>query len=73
MARFSVDEGAEVVRRTLRDLPRREVHPDVEAQNRTIPGPAGDIPIRVYRHHAVATDAVVVAVDYGIDLTGTSR
>ncbi|BBZ60996.1 lipase [Mycolicibacterium monacense] len=93
---FSVDEGAEVIRRKLRDLPRREVHPEVEAQDRTIPGPAGDIPIRVYRpataessppvvvffhgggfaagdldthdgecrHHAVAADAVVVAVDY---------
>ncbi|MCV7269845.1 alpha/beta hydrolase [Mycolicibacterium doricum] len=46
---LSVDEGVEVARQKLRDLPRREVHPEVEAQDRTVPGPAGDIPIRVYR------------------------
>ncbi|MGE2716591.1 alpha/beta hydrolase [Mycolicibacterium litorale] len=46
---LSVDEGVEVARRRLRDLPRREVHPEVHAQDRRIPGPAGDLPVRVYR------------------------
>ncbi|BBY16299.1 lipase [Mycolicibacterium litorale] len=46
---LSVDEGVETARRRLRDLPRREIHPEVDAQDRRIPGPAGDIPIRVYR------------------------
>lgn len=46
---LSVDEGVEVARRRFRDLPRREILPEVRTQDRQIPGPAGDIPIRVYR------------------------
>lgn len=58
---LSVDEGVEVARRKLRELPRREVHPDVDARDRRIPGPAGDIPIRVYRPDTdEATPPVVV-------------
>jgi acetyl esterase len=36
-------------RQRFRDLPRGPVHPDVRTENRTIDGPAGQIPIRVYR------------------------
>ncbi|WP_197376858.1 alpha/beta hydrolase [Mycolicibacterium baixiangningiae] len=46
---LSVDEGVDVARRRFRDLPRREILPEVRTQDRRIPGPAGDIPIRVYR------------------------
>jgi acetyl esterase len=42
------DLGVEDARRRLRDLPRREVHPDLRVENRTIGGPGGSIPIRVY-------------------------
>jgi acetyl esterase len=45
---LSADEGVEVARRRLRDLPRRAFHPDLRVQNRTIDGPAGPINIRIY-------------------------
>lgn len=45
---LTTDGGVEESRRRFRDLPRREVHPDVRTEGRTIDGPAGPIPIRVY-------------------------
>ncbi|WP_197415710.1 alpha/beta hydrolase [Mycobacterium sp. IS-1742] len=62
---LSVDEGVEVARRKLRELPRREVHPEVEAQDRTIPGPAGEIPIRVYRPATSESPPPVVVFFHG--------
>jgi acetyl esterase len=62
---LSVDEGVEVVRRKLRELPRREVHPEVDAQDRTIPGPTGDIPIRVYRPATAGSAPPVVVFFHG--------
>jgi acetyl esterase/lipase len=41
--------GVEEARRRFRDLPRRPVHLEVLAEDRLIEGPAGRIPIRVYR------------------------
>ncbi len=41
--------GVAASRQRFRDLPRRQVHPDVRTEDRTIAGPAGPIPIRVYR------------------------
>jgi acetyl esterase len=41
--------GVAASRQRFRDLPRRQVHPDVRTEDRTIVGPAGPIPIRVYR------------------------
>ena len=46
---LTTDGGVEASRQRFRDLPRRPVHPDVRAEDRTIDGPAGPIPIRVYR------------------------
>ncbi|WP_396929522.1 alpha/beta hydrolase [Mycolicibacterium sp.] len=45
---LTVDGGIEEARRRLRDLPRRQVHPDLRVENHQIDGPAGPIPIRVY-------------------------
>jgi acetyl esterase/lipase len=45
---LTTDGGAEAARQRFRDLPRREVHPEVRSEDRTIVGPAGPIPIRVY-------------------------
>ena len=46
---LTTDGGVEAARQRFRDVPRREVHPEVASQDRTIEGPAGPIPIRVYR------------------------
>ena len=45
---LTTDGGVEASRQRFRDPPRRLVHPDVRTDNRTIDGPAGPIPIRVY-------------------------
>ena len=45
---LTTDGGVEASRQRFRDLPRRPVHPDVRTEDRTIDGPAGPIPIRVY-------------------------
>jgi acetyl esterase/lipase len=46
--RLSADEGIEVARQRLRNLPRRSFHPELRVQDRTIDGPAGSISIRIY-------------------------
>ena len=46
--RLTVDDGIEVARRGLRELPRRPMHPDLRVEDLRIDGPAGPIPIRVY-------------------------
>ncbi len=46
--RLSADEGVEVARQRLRDLPRRSFHPELRVQDRTIAGPAEPINIRIY-------------------------
>ncbi|MGV0645225.1 alpha/beta hydrolase [Mycolicibacterium sp. XJ2546] len=45
---LTTDGGPEAARRRFADLPRREVHPELRTEDRTIDGPAGPIPIRVY-------------------------
>jgi acetyl esterase len=46
---LTTEGGVEASRQRFRDLPRREVHPEVRTEDRAIDGPAGPIPIRVYR------------------------
>jgi acetyl esterase len=46
---LTTDGGVEGARQRFRDLPRREVHPEVRTDDRSLDGPAGSIPIRVYR------------------------
>jgi alpha/beta hydrolase fold len=45
---LTTDGGVEASRQRFRDLPRRDVHPEVRNEDRTIDGPAGPIPIRMY-------------------------
>jgi len=46
--RLSTEDGIDAVRQRLRDLPRRPVHPELRVEDRTIDGPAGGVPIRIY-------------------------
>ncbi|MBU8810369.1 alpha/beta hydrolase [Mycolicibacterium goodii] len=46
---LSTADGVEVARRKFSELPRAEIHPELNVQDRTIDGPAGPIPVRVYR------------------------
>src|SRR5260370_15069091 len=59
---LTTDGGVEASRQRFRDLPRRPVHPDVRTEERTIDGPAGPIPIRVYRPPTVGEAALPVVV-----------
>ena len=45
---MSLDDGVDTARQRLRDLPRREFHPELRVENRSIDGPAGPINIRIY-------------------------
>lgn len=62
---FSTDQGVEVARRQLAELPRRSVHPELRVHDRTIPGPAGQIPVRVYRPPEAGDAAPVVVFCHG--------
>lgn len=46
---LTTDGGVEEARRRFREIPRAEVHQEVRSEDRMIDGPAGPIPIRVYR------------------------
>jgi acetyl esterase/lipase len=64
---LTTDGTVQASRQRFGDLPRREVHPDVRTEDRTIDGPAGPIPIRVYRPPAEGerTPPVVVFLHGG--------
>lgn len=62
---LTTDGGVEDSRKRFRDLPRRQVHPDVRAENRTIDGPAGPIPIRVYLPSSAAAALPLVVFYHG--------
>ncbi|BBU23126.1 alpha/beta hydrolase [Mycobacterium xenopi] len=64
--RFSADDGVEVVRQRLHDLPRRPVHPDLRVEDTSIGGPAGTIGIRIYwPTHALEAALPVVLYFHG--------
>ncbi|ORA08647.1 alpha/beta hydrolase [Mycobacterium arosiense] len=46
--RLSTEDGVDAARQRFRDLPRRPLHPELRVEDRTIPGPAGSIAIRIY-------------------------
>jgi acetyl esterase/lipase len=46
--RLSADEGIEVARQRMRDLPRRSFHPELRVQDHVIDGPGGPLNIRIY-------------------------
>jgi acetyl esterase len=45
---LTTDGGPEAARQRFRDLPRRQVHQDLRVADRTIDGPGGPVPIRLY-------------------------
>src|ERR1700758_698971 len=45
---LSLDDGVDAARQRLRDLPRREFHPELRVENRSIDGPASPLNIRIY-------------------------
>ncbi|UUO00369.1 alpha/beta hydrolase [Mycolicibacterium novocastrense] len=46
---LTTDGGAQAARERFNALPRVEILPEVRAQDRTVDGPGGPIPVRVYR------------------------
>jgi acetyl esterase/lipase len=46
---LSTRDGVEEARRRFAELPRREIHSELQVSDRVIDGPAGPIPVRVYR------------------------
>jgi acetyl esterase/lipase len=59
---LSTEGGAEAARQRFRDLPRGEVHPEVRSEDRHVDGPAGPIPIRIYRPPTLSTSPAPVVV-----------
>ncbi|WP_207544918.1 alpha/beta hydrolase [Mycobacterium lehmannii] len=58
---LTTDGGVQAARERFNALPRVEILPEVEAQDRTVDGPGGPIPVRVYRP-PTASDAPAPAV-----------
>lgn len=46
---LTTDGGVQAARQRFNALPRVEVHPEVRTEDRTVEGPGGPIPVRVYR------------------------
>ncbi|HEY7053621.1 MAG TPA: alpha/beta hydrolase [Mycobacterium sp.] len=46
--RLTAHGGVAAARQRFRDLPRREVHPDLRVESHAVDGPAGPVPTRVY-------------------------
>ncbi|WP_235010002.1 alpha/beta hydrolase [Mycobacterium sp. 3519A] len=62
---LTTDGGVEAARQRFRDLPRRQVHPEVHTEDRTIEGPAGPIRIRIYRPPTTQETLPVVVFLHG--------
>ncbi|MGV0792533.1 alpha/beta hydrolase [Mycolicibacterium sp. XJ1819] len=62
---LTTDGGVEAARQRFGDLPQREVHPELTTSDRAIAGPAGPIPIRVYRPIETAGVPPVVVFIHG--------
>src|SRR5215212_3497329 len=59
---LTTEGGVEASRQRFRELPRREVYPEVRTEDRTIDGPAGPIPLRVYWPPRASDDPPPVVV-----------
>ncbi|MDV3124845.1 alpha/beta hydrolase [Mycobacterium sp. 21AC1] len=46
---LSTADGVEEARRRFSELPRQEIHPELQVDDRVIDGPAGPVTVRVYR------------------------
>ncbi|CAN3128777.1 alpha/beta hydrolase [Mycobacterium sp. smrl_JER01] len=62
---LSTDGGPQPARRRFAALPRSPLHPEVSAQDRTIDGPGGSIPVRIYHPPSDATTLPVVVFIHG--------
>jgi acetyl esterase len=62
---LTTDGGPEAARQRFRDLPRRSVHQDLRVEDRTIDGPSGPIPIRLYWPPDAAAPPPVVMFFHG--------
>jgi acetyl esterase/lipase len=62
---LSTEGGVEAARARFRDLPRQPILPEVSAQDRTIDGPAGPIPLRIYTPPPTGTTPPVVMYFHG--------
>jgi acetyl esterase len=62
---LSLDDGVDVARERLRNLPRREFHPELRVENRSIEGPAGPLNIRIYWPPSNHTSPPVVLFLHG--------
>ncbi|MGV0625774.1 alpha/beta hydrolase [Mycolicibacter minnesotensis] len=60
--RLTLDDGVEAARRTMRELPRRPVYPEMPAEDRVIAGPGGDLPVRIYRPAGTEAGSAPVVV-----------
>ncbi|MBX5487596.1 MAG: alpha/beta hydrolase [Mycolicibacterium hassiacum] len=62
---LTTDGGPQAARARSREIPVRDAHPEVTAHDRTIDGPAGPIPVRIYRPPAVPEPAPAVVFLHG--------
>ncbi|HLR98901.1 alpha/beta hydrolase [Mycolicibacillus parakoreensis] len=58
--RLTTEGGVEAARQRFRALHRRPVHPQLRTEDRVIAGPAGDLPVRIYRPPNPGPHPVVV-------------
>jgi acetyl esterase/lipase len=62
---LTADGGVDAARARFRELPRMPILPDVTAQDRTVDGPAGPIPIRIYTPPPTGRTPAVVMYFHG--------
>ncbi|HEY6575555.1 MAG TPA: alpha/beta hydrolase, partial [Mycobacterium sp.] len=62
---LTTEGGPDAARQRFRDLPRRPVHPELRVEDRTIDGPAGPLPIRLYWPPESETPPPVVMFFHG--------
>ncbi len=62
---LTTEGGADAARQRFRELPRRPVHPQLRVEDRTIDGPAGPLPIRLYWPPETGTAPPVVMFFHG--------
>jgi acetyl esterase len=62
---LTTDGGVDAARARFRELPRMPILPEVSARDRTIDGPAGPIPVRIYTPPATGQTPPVVMYFHG--------
>ncbi|MGE2834430.1 alpha/beta hydrolase [Mycobacterium sp. SMC-4] len=62
---LTTDGGPASARQRFREVPRRELHPEVTAEDRVVDSPAGPVPVRVYRPPVDASVLPVVVFLHG--------